>query len=1040
MGGGPTGRRRRRQLLQVTLVFTTIFAAGLVSAGVVSGAGPLAALSTGTDTSTSEATTTQTTADQSTTTESTETTTTDTESTESSTTETSPLLAGPPTIVSDQPDYAPGDAVTLTGTNWRPGEAVTIDVNDDQGQTWRRSVTVVADVHGGIVDRFNLPDWFVALYRVVATGPLSGTATTTFTDANVRFLSSGPTLTGISWQLYSDATCTTALSGPGTSGSGNITTTDSAVGTLQVAAVNGQWIELAVPATAGGQSFVNWTATSGSPTFTTSGPGNRAVCVAGDNSSGLRRLTANYATPSNTAPTASNVSDSTNEDTAKTITLSGSDAEQCELAFSMVSGPTNGSLGAIANNTCTSGSPSTDTATAVYTPNSNYSGSDTFTYRVNDGTLDSNTATVSITVNAVDDPPTAVDDSATVTEDSGSNAIDVLANDTDPDGGPKTVQSVTQPANGSASITGGGAGVSYTPNANYCNGGSPTDDYTYTLDGGSTATVAVAVTCVDDPPLIAFTSGDTAIDEGQTRTYPFSITDPDSSSFTYDSGYPTCGSGGTIVGTPSLGASSGSFQCSFPDGPATPTVAAKIRDASSASNEATLPVTVANVPPTVTVSGDAAVDEGQTRTYTIAASDPGDEVFALTAHSCGASGVEVGSPSFDTATGAGSFQCRFPDGPASSSVSATVSDGDGGSDQDTLVVAVANVPPVVTLSGPTSANEGQTTSHAFTTSDPGLETFVLGAISCGASGGTATNVTFAPATGTGTLDCPFPDDDPTATASDVSVVSVTVSDGDGGSDGDTSNVTVSNLAPVVTGMSGPSGPIAVGGSVSVTTNYTDAGTPDTHTCRYTWDDGSESSVSGSGSGTGSCTGTHTYAAAGVYTVGVTVTDDDTGSATSRYEFVVIFDPSAGFVTGGGWINSPAGAYRPDPSLTGRANFGFVSKYKKGASLPEGQTEFQFHAGSLNFHSETYQWLVVAGAKAQYKGTGKVNGTSGYGFLVTATDGHQNGGGGTDRFRIKIWRLSDSSVVYDNNYGASDDIDAANPQMISGGSIVIHSGK
>jgi hypothetical protein len=232
--------------------------------------------------------------------------------------------------------------------------------------------------------------------------------------------------------------------------------------------------------------------------------------------------------------------------------------------------------------------------------------------------------------------------------------------------------------------------------------------------------------------------------------------------------------------------------------------------------------------------------------------------------------------------------------------------------------------------------------------------------------------------------------------------------------------------------------VALGGSASVTTSYTDVGVQDTHTCTYSWDDGSpNTTVAGSGFGSGSCTASHTYTAAGVYTVGVTVRDDDTGSASSVYQFVVVYDPSGGFVTGGGWINSPAGAYRPDPTLTGKANFGFVSKYKKGASVPEGQTEFQFKAGNMNFHSEAYQWLVVAGHKAQYKGTGKINGVTGYGFLLTATDGQISGGGGVDKFRIKIWRLSDGGIVYDNNFGASDDIDNANPQAIGGGSIVIH---
>src|ERR671921_1516208 len=92
-----------------------------------------------------------------------------------------------PTIQSDLPDYAPGDTVTLTGSGWQPGESVHINVNDDQAQTWSRDVDVTADASGNITDQFQLPDWFVAVYRATATGATSGTATTTFTDGNVLF-------------------------------------------------------------------------------------------------------------------------------------------------------------------------------------------------------------------------------------------------------------------------------------------------------------------------------------------------------------------------------------------------------------------------------------------------------------------------------------------------------------------------------------------------------------------------------------------------------------------------------------------------------------------------------------------------------------------------------------------------------------------------------------------------------------------------------------------------------------------------------------
>jgi hypothetical protein len=80
--------------------------------------------------------------------------------------------------------------------------------------------------------------------------------------------------------------------------------------------------------------------------------------------------------------------------------------------------------------------------------------------------------------------------------------------------------------------------------------------------------------------------------------------------------------------------------------------------------------------------------------------------------------------------------------------------------------------------------------------------------------------------------------------------------------------------------------------------------------------------------------------------------------------------------------------------------------------------------------------VVSGAKAQFKGSGQINGSGDYGFLLTATDGQLNGGGGVDKFRIKIWDKATGGTIYDNVLGTSDDIDLANPQAIGGGSIVI----
>ncbi|MEZ5395128.1 MAG: hypothetical protein R2724_20230 [Bryobacterales bacterium] len=149
------------------------------------------------------------------------------------------------------------------------------------------------------------------------------------------------------------------------------------------------------------------------------------------------------------------------------------------------------------------------------------------------------------------------------------------------------------------------------------------------------------------------------------------------------------------------------------------------------------------------------------------------------------------------------------------------------------------------------------------------------------------------------------------------------------------------------------------------------------------------------------------------------------------------DPAAEFVTGGGRVDSPAGAYVPDPSMTGSANFGFVAKYKKGQQTPDGQTQFRFQAADLNFHSTSYDWLVVAGTRAQFKGLGELNGAfgsdgiSGYSFLLTAVDGEQNGGGGTDAFRMKIVDKANGALVYDSGLGAGDDLDDDGPMLSLG---------
>jgi hypothetical protein len=193
--------------------------------------------------------------------------------------------------------------------------------------------------------------------------------------------------------------------------------------------------------------------------------------------------------------------------------------------------------------------------------------------------------------------------------------------------------------------------------------------------------------------------------------------------------------------------------------------------------------------------------------------------------------------------------------------------------------------------------------------------------------------------------------------------------------------------------------------------------------------------------TNTCTVTYTSATPTVDSLTATYTPSDdvhlASSTTGSPLLVVFYDASGSFVTGGGTINVLAGSYTANLLLSGQANFGFVSKYQKGASVPDGQTEFQFQVANFDFHSESYQWLVVSGAKAQYKGTGTINGIAGYTFLLTATDSAINGGGTSDSFRIKIWNTATSAIVFDNKMGGSDDFSLSPTEAISGGSIVIH---
>lgn len=218
----------------------------------------------------------------------------------------------------------------------------------------------------------------------------------------------------------------------------------------------------------------------------------------------------------NDPPVAVDDTATTNEDTPITTdnVLSNDTDVDNTLTPASITAFTQGANGTVSNN---------GDGTFTYTPSTNFHGTDSFTYTISDG-ASSDTATVNVTVNSVNDPPVAGDDVATTNEDTPAT-LNVLAND---NGGPAnevqtvTVTATTNGANGT--VTTDGTSVTYTPNLNFH--GSDTFTYTITDDGGLTDTATVNITV--NPSVVV--TGPSSANDGQSLTFTFTTSAPGSSS------------------------------------------------------------------------------------------------------------------------------------------------------------------------------------------------------------------------------------------------------------------------------------------------------------------------------------------------------------------------------------------------------------------------------------------------------------------------------------------------------------------------------
>ena len=201
-------------------------------------------------------------------------------------------------------------------------------------------------------------------------------------------------------------------------------------------------------------------------------------------SSDTVQVTVEPAVVVNNPPVANDQAVSTPEDTALLITLTGSDPDGDAITFAIVTGPANGALSGTAPN-------------VTYTPNAGFNGSDSFTFKVNDGTVDSASAAVSITVTAVNDAPTADPQTLSTDEDT---PLPIVLTGSDPDGDALTFAIATGPTDGT--LSGTAPNVTYTPNGGF----TGDDSFTFTVNDGTVdsaeATVSITVNRI---PVLGFT-------------------------------------------------------------------------------------------------------------------------------------------------------------------------------------------------------------------------------------------------------------------------------------------------------------------------------------------------------------------------------------------------------------------------------------------------------------------------------------------------------------------------------------------------------
>ena len=453
------------------------------------------------------------------------------------------------------------------------------------------------------------------------------------------------------------------------------------------------------------------------------------------------------------------------------------------------------------NTQATNGTASSNgDGTFNYTPNANYFGPDSFTYSICDVIPECATATVTITVNNVNDPPVANDDTATVEEDSSNNSLNVTANDTDIDGNTLTVTTATA---GNGSVTPSGGSVIYTPDANF--NGQDTISYTVSDGNGGTdnASVNVTVNNVNDPPVAV---DDTATVAEDSSNNSINVTGNDTD---IDGDALSVSAASTATGSVTFGGSNVVYTPP-PNFTGLATVNYTVSDGNGGTDGGVLTVTVSNQndppvanPDTLTVNEDTTNNP-----VNVVANDtdPDGDSLNVTQASAGNGTVSI----------LGNSTVRYtptPNFSGSDTINYTISDGNGGTDSSIVAVTVNPVPDAPVANNDTATVVEDSTNNIInvTANDTDADGDTLTVTAASTSTGSVTpsggNVSYTPP----------------ANFTGQATINYTISDGTGRTDSAAVTVTVTgqNDPPVANNDMASVAEDTISNVINVTANDTD---------------------------------------------------------------------------------------------------------------------------------------------------------------------------------------------------------------------------